>query len=92
MIIGVDARQAVKRQVRLDVLLRHRLLPQSDGFEGFAGLVYICIWMAVITGLRALPAPARVCIHIDSTYVMNNFEGGLSAGKATAGGRRTGSR
>ncbi len=31
--------------------------------------------MAVITGLRALPAPARVCIHIDSTYVMKNFQG-----------------
>jgi ribonuclease HI len=29
--------------------------------------------MAVITGLRALPAPARVCIFIDSTYVMENF-------------------
>ncbi len=28
---------------------------------------------AVITGLRALPAPARVCIFIDSTYVMKNF-------------------
>jgi len=33
--------------------------------------------MAVISGLRALPAPARVCIHIDSTYVMNNFQGWL---------------
>ena len=32
---------------------------------------------AVITGLRALPAPARVCIHIDSTYVMKNFQGWL---------------
>ena len=31
--------------------------------------------MAVIAGLRALPAPARVCIHIDSTYVMKNFAG-----------------
>ena len=31
--------------------------------------------MAVIAGLRALPAPARVCIHIDSTYVMKNFTG-----------------
>ena len=31
--------------------------------------------MAVIAGLRALPAPARVCIHIDSTYVMKNFKG-----------------
>ena len=30
--------------------------------------------MAVITGLRDLPAPARVCVHIDSTYVMKNFE------------------
>jgi ribonuclease HI len=30
--------------------------------------------MAVITGLRALPAPARVCIFIDSTYVKKNFE------------------
>ena len=48
--------------------------------------------MAVIAGLRELPAPARVCIHIDSTYVMKNFRAGLSAGKATAGGRRTGSR
>lgn len=30
--------------------------------------------MAVISGLRALPASARVCIFIDSTYVMENFE------------------
>ena len=30
--------------------------------------------MAVITGLRDLPAPARVCIFIDSTYVMKNFK------------------
>ncbi len=30
--------------------------------------------MAVITGLRALPAPARACIFIDSTYVKKNFE------------------
>ena len=30
--------------------------------------------MAVIAGLRALPASARVCIHIDSTYVKKNFE------------------
>ena len=30
--------------------------------------------MAVIAGLRALPAPARVCVHIDSTYVMKNFK------------------
>ena len=33
--------------------------------------------MAVITGLRALPAPARVCIHTDSTYVMKNFRASL---------------
>ena len=33
--------------------------------------------MAVVAGLRELPAPARVCIHIDSTYVMNNFQGWL---------------
>ena len=30
--------------------------------------------MAVIAGLRALPASARVCIFIDSTYVMENFK------------------
>jgi ribonuclease HI len=30
--------------------------------------------MAVITGLCTLPAPARVCIFIDSTYVKKNFE------------------
>lgn len=30
--------------------------------------------MAVITGLRALPAQAYVCVHIDSTYVMKNFK------------------
>jgi ribonuclease HI len=30
--------------------------------------------MAVITGLRALPPRARVCVHIDSTYVKRNFE------------------
>lgn len=30
--------------------------------------------MADIAGLRALPAPARVCIHIDSSYVMENFK------------------
>jgi ribonuclease HI len=29
--------------------------------------------MAVIAGLRALPTPARVRVHIDSTYVMKNF-------------------
>lgn len=29
--------------------------------------------MAVLTGLRALPAQAHVCVHIDSTYVMKNF-------------------
>ena len=34
MILGVDARQAVKRKVRLDVLLRHRLLLQPRGLEG----------------------------------------------------------
>jgi ribonuclease HI len=28
---------------------------------------------AVIAGLRAVPAPARVRIYIDSTYVMKNF-------------------
>ena len=30
--------------------------------------------MAVIAGLRALPASVRVCIFIDSTYVMKNFK------------------
>lgn len=30
--------------------------------------------MAVITGLRDLPASVRVCIFIDSTYVRKNFE------------------
>ena len=30
--------------------------------------------MAVITGLRALPASAHVCVHIDSSYVMKNFQ------------------
>ena len=30
--------------------------------------------MAVITGLRALPAQAHVCVHIDSNYVKKNFE------------------
>lgn len=30
--------------------------------------------MAVIAGLRVLPASARVRIHVDSTYVKNNFE------------------
>ena len=30
--------------------------------------------MAVIAGLRALPASAHVCIFIDSTYVMENFK------------------
>jgi ribonuclease HI len=29
--------------------------------------------MAVITGLRDLPAPARVCVFVDSTYVKKNF-------------------
>lgn len=29
---------------------------------------------AVIAGLRALPTPAPVCIYVDSTYVMKNFE------------------
>lgn len=33
--------------------------------------------MAVITGLRELPAPARVCIFIDSTYVKESFENQL---------------
>jgi ribonuclease HI len=33
--------------------------------------------MAVVTGLRAVPAGARVCIFIDSTYVMENFENWL---------------
>ena len=33
--------------------------------------------MAVIAGLRDLPAPARVCIHIDSTYVMETSQGWL---------------
>jgi ribonuclease HI len=47
--------------------------------------------MAVIAGLRALPAPARVCIHIDSTYVKKNFEDWLerwqSNGWQTADGK-----
>lgn len=30
--------------------------------------------MAVITGLRDLPANARVCVFVDSTYVKKNFE------------------
>lgn len=30
--------------------------------------------MAVITGLRALPPQAHVCVYIDSTYVMKNFK------------------
>jgi len=30
--------------------------------------------MAVITGLCALPAHGHVCIHIDSSYVMKNFQ------------------
>lgn len=46
--------------------------------------------MAVITGLRALPAPARVCIHTDSTYVMKNFRGWLQRWQSN--GWRTGSR
>ena len=33
--------------------------------------------MAVVAGLRDLPAPARVCIFIDSTYVKKNFESSL---------------
>jgi ribonuclease HI len=32
---------------------------------------------AVVAGLRGLPAPARVCIFIDSTYVKKNFESSL---------------
>lgn len=32
--------------------------------------------MAVLSGLRELPAPARVCIHIDSSYVMDAFDRG----------------
>jgi len=47
--------------------------------------------MAVITGLRALPAQAHVCVHIDSTYVMKNFKERLqrweSNGWRTADGK-----
>ena len=47
--------------------------------------------MAVITGLRALPAHALVCIHIDSSYVMKNFKERLerwqSNGWRTANGK-----
>jgi ribonuclease HI len=47
--------------------------------------------MAVITGLRALPAPARVCVFTDSTYVKKNFGDWLerwqSNGWRTAEGR-----
>jgi ribonuclease HI len=32
--------------------------------------------MAVIAGLRAVPAPASVRIHIDSSYVMDAFDKG----------------
>lgn len=32
--------------------------------------------MAVVAGLRALTEPARVCIYIDSSYVMNAFTQG----------------
>ncbi len=32
--------------------------------------------MAVVAGLRELTAPARVCVHIDSSYVMNTFTQG----------------
>jgi ribonuclease HI len=52
--------------------------------------------MAVIAGLRALPAPARVCIFIDSTYVMTNFEDWLerwqSNGWRTANGKQVKNR
>ena len=43
--------------------------------------------LAVITGLRALPASARVCIFIDSTYVMKNFRDWL--GRWQSNGWRT---
>ena len=49
--------------------------------------------MAVIAGLRDLPAPARVCIHIDSTYVMKNFRGlasALARQRLADGGREAG--
>jgi ribonuclease HI len=51
---------------------------------------------AVITGLRALPAPARVCIFSDSTYVMKNFKAWLphwqSNGWRTADGKEVKNR
>jgi ribonuclease HI len=47
--------------------------------------------MAVITGLRDLPTSARVCIFIDSTYVMKNFkerfQGWQGNGWRTANGK-----
>jgi ribonuclease HI len=52
--------------------------------------------MAVIAGLRELPAPARVCIFIDSTYVKKNFEDRLehwrSNGWRTADGKEVKNR
>jgi ribonuclease HI len=48
--------------------------------------------MAVITGLRDLPARTRVCIFIDSTYVKKNFEDRLERWQSndwrTADGKR----
>jgi ribonuclease HI len=32
--------------------------------------------MAVVVGLRELPAPARVRVHIDSSYVLYTFTQG----------------
>ena len=49
--------------------------------------------MAVVVGLREVPAPARVRIHIDSSYVLYTFTPAVvSAGKVTAGGRQAESR
>lgn len=52
--------------------------------------------MAVIAGLRDLPARARVCIFIDSTYVKKNFEDWLkrwqSNGWLTADGKQVKNR
>ena len=49
--------------------------------------------MAVGAGLRDLPAPARVCVFIDSTYVKENFEDWLRAlakQRLADGGRKAG--
>lgn len=71
---GAGGYAAVLRTLRSDGSVAEQWELSDGHFETTNNRMEL---MAVITGLRALPAPAQVCIHTDSTYVMKNVQGSL---------------